>query len=33
LSVRELVGSSALLADATSVPRAWLSSVTGALRA
>ncbi len=33
LSVRELVSSSALLADATSVPRAWLSSVTGALRA
>jgi type IV pilus assembly protein PilM len=33
LSVRELVGSSALLADATSVPRPWLSSVTGALRA
>jgi type IV pilus assembly protein PilM len=33
LSVRELVGSAALLADATSVPRAWLSSVTGALRA
>ena len=33
LSVRELVGSSELLADATSVPRAWLSSVTGALRA
>ncbi len=33
LSVRELVSSSALLAEATSVPRAWLSSVTGALRA
>jgi type IV pilus assembly protein PilM len=33
LSVRELVGSAALLADATGVPRAWLSSVTGALRA
>ena len=33
LSVRELVSSSALLADATAVPRAWLSSVTGALRA
>jgi type IV pilus assembly protein PilM len=34
LSVRELVESSALLTDATtaSVPRAWLSSVTGALR-
>ena len=33
LSARELVSSSALLADATAVPRAWLSSVTGALRA
>jgi type IV pilus assembly protein PilM len=33
LTVRELVDSSALLADATSVPRSWLSSVTGALRA
>jgi type IV pilus assembly protein PilM len=35
LVVRELVESSALLSDAvrTSVPRAWLSSVTGALRA
>jgi type IV pilus assembly protein PilM len=34
LSVRELVESSALLTDATTslVPRAWLSSVTGALR-
>lgn len=33
LTVRELVDTSSLLADATSVPRAWLSSVTGALRA
>lgn len=33
LTVRELVDTSALLADATAVPRAWLSSVTGALRA
>ena len=33
LSVRELVSSSTLLADATAVPRAWLSSVAGALRA
>jgi len=35
LSVRELVESSALLSEATTsaVPRAWLSSVTGALRA
>jgi type IV pilus assembly protein PilM len=35
LTVRELVESSALLSDAatSAVPRAWLSSVTGALRA
>jgi type IV pilus assembly protein PilM len=33
LTVRELIDTSALLADATAVPRAWLSSVTGALRA
>jgi type IV pilus assembly protein PilM len=35
LSVRELVESSALLSEAatSAVPRAWLSSVTGALRA
>ncbi|WP_263378734.1 type IV pilus biogenesis protein PilM [Granulicella paludicola] len=33
LTVRELVDTSALLADATAVSRAWLSSVTGALRA
>jgi len=35
LTVRELVDSSALLSDAatSAVPRAWLSSVTGALRA
>ncbi len=32
LAVRELVESSALLGDAVTVPRAWLSSVTGALR-
>jgi len=31
LKVRELVESSALLADATSVPRGWLSGVLGAL--
>jgi type IV pilus assembly protein PilM len=33
LTVRELVESSALLGGAISVPRAWLSSVAGALRA
>jgi type IV pilus assembly protein PilM len=33
LTVRELVESSALLGGAVSVPRAWLSSVAGALRA
>jgi len=31
LKVRELVQSDALLADATSVPRGWLSGVLGAL--
>jgi len=32
LQVRELVESEALLADAVSVPRGWLSGVLGALR-